>query len=68
MVIAALVAFSPIFIAIARTTPGHNWMSEGDSQSGGAAIWLMLFTLPIGAVIGIFGLVKLIRSFLSRKG
>jgi hypothetical protein len=62
MIIGALVAFSPLAIAIANTAPGHNWMSEGDSQSGGAAIWLMMFTLPVGAIIGIYGLVKLIQS------
>lgn len=62
MLIGAGVAFSPLAIAIANTTPGHNWMSEGDSQSGGAAIWLMMFTLPVGAIIGIYGLVKLIQS------
>ena len=62
MVIGALVAFSPLAIAMANTAPGHNWMSEGDSQSGGAAIWLMMFTLPVGAIIGIYGLVKLIQS------
>ena len=66
MVIGALVAFSPLAIAMANTAPGHNWMSEGDSQSGGAAIWLMMFTLPVGAIIGIYGLVKLIQS--SRQG
>ena len=65
MIIGALVAFSPVAMAMANTAPGHNWMSEGDSQSGGAAIWLMMFTLPVGAIIGIYGLVKLIQS--SRK-
>ena len=67
MVIGAVLAFFPILMAILNTAPGHNWMSEGDSQSGGAYIWLMLFTLPIGSTIGIFGLVKLIQARNSRR-
>jgi hypothetical protein len=66
MALGALVAFSPIFIAISKTSPGSNWMSEGDSNSGGAYLWLLMFTLPIGGVIGIYGLVKLLQGRSSK--
>ncbi len=67
IVIGAVVAFFPILIAILNTAPGHNWMSEGDPQSGGTAIWLMIFTLPIGGLIGLIGLVKLIQASASQQ-
>jgi hypothetical protein len=67
MVTGAVVAFFPILIAILNTAPGHNWMSEGDSQSGGSAIWLMLFTLPLGSIFGIVGLVKLVMALSSKR-
>ena len=56
---AALIAFSPIGLAAISTSPGHNLWSEGDSQSGGSAIWAMLVTVPIGLIVGIIGLVQL---------
>ena len=62
MIIGAVVAFFPVVIAIANTAPGHNWMSEGDEQSGGTALWFFMFTFPLGGIIGIFGLVKFIQA------
>jgi TRAP-type C4-dicarboxylate transport system permease small subunit len=58
--------FSPLFIAWATTAPGHNMWSEGDSQSGGSAIWGMLLTLPVGFCIIVTGAVIGIIN-LSRK-
>jgi hypothetical protein len=52
-----LFAFIPIVFAFLATAPGHNMWSEGDSQSGGTYIWGMLFTLPIGFVGFIVGIV-----------
>jgi len=51
-------AFSPLLIAALSTQPGHNMWSEGDSASGGAAIWLMIFTLPVGGALGLVGLIR----------
>ncbi|MEY2915577.1 MAG: hypothetical protein RL454_506 [Actinomycetota bacterium] len=52
-----LFAFLPIVFAFLATAPGHNMWSEGDSQSGGTYIWGMMFTLPIGFVAFIVGIV-----------
>jgi hypothetical protein len=60
MLASGLFTFSPLAIAALNTQPGHNMWSEGDSGSGGSAIWLMLFTLPLGFMGGVTGLVLLI--------
>jgi hypothetical protein len=62
LIAGAVVAFSPLAMAFLSTAPGHNWMSEGDSQSGGSYIWGMLITLPVGFVIGVVGLVKIVNA------
>ncbi|MDE2592173.1 MAG: hypothetical protein KGL41_04895 [Actinomycetales bacterium] len=52
-----VVAFFPLWIARANTAPGHNWMSEGDPASGGAAIWGLMITVPMGGLVGLLGLI-----------
>ncbi len=48
------VGFSPILIARLTTPPGENWLSE--ASGGGSAIWLMIYSLPFGFIIGVVGL------------
>ncbi|CAB4929509.1 unannotated protein [freshwater metagenome] len=50
-----LVMIAPVLIAVATTPPGHNMFSEGDSQSGGSAIWLVLLTFPLGGAAALTG-------------
>ena len=57
MVVGGLVMFSPLFIAWIETAPGANMWSESDPNSGGAALWLFIFTLPLGLLIGLVGLI-----------
>jgi hypothetical protein len=68
-VIGVLIGFSPLILAIVQTAPGHNPFSEGDMGSGGASLWLMIATLPIGAGVIFVGLltlfVGLLITFLS---
>jgi hypothetical protein len=51
-----LFALVPIAIAILATPIGGNIFSTG-GDGGGAALFLLIFTLPVGAVISIVGLV-----------
>ena len=59
----ALVTVLPIFGVLGSTSSGANPFSEGDSSSGGSAIWLMIFTVPFGVAI----LVSSIRFARSAK-
>jgi len=49
-------ALFPIVVAILSTGVGGNPLSTG-GNGGGAALFLLLITLPVGAVISIVGLV-----------
>jgi hypothetical protein len=50
-------AFSPFFLAvIAAAASGGNPLSEGGGGTG-AVMWLMILTLPLGAVVSVVGLV-----------
>jgi hypothetical protein len=51
-----LLALSPIAIAILTTPIGGNMFSTG-GDGGGTALFLLLVTLPIGAVASIIGLI-----------
>jgi cytochrome bd-type quinol oxidase subunit 2 len=51
-----LITFSPLLIAFLSTPPGGNMFSEGGG-GGGSAIWLMIFTLPIGSATALTGVV-----------
>lgn len=67
MVLAVVIAFSPLAMAFLNTAPGHNMWSEGDSQSGGSAIWLMFATIPLGGILGIVGFVMLISGLMKKS-
>jgi hypothetical protein len=51
-----LFALFPIAMAMLATPIGGNMFSEG-GDGGGAALWYLIFTLPVGAIISITGLV-----------
>jgi len=51
-----LFALAPIAIAILATPIGGNMFSTG-GDGGGAALFFLIVTLPVGAVISIVGLV-----------
>ena len=53
-IVGVIVSISPLIIARATTPAGDNWMSEG--SGGGSAIWLMMFSVPVGFIIGVVGL------------
>ena len=63
----ALIAFFPMILAWFETAPGANMWSEGDSNSGGAALWLMMLTVPVGFVVGIVGLIMFISGSSKRN-
>ena len=67
LIVGFVVAFFPLALAFFSTAPGHNWMSEGDSQSGGSYIWAMLVSLPIGFVIGLVGFIRIIIKLVAPK-
>ena len=52
------VAFSPVFITFLRQLPRRNVFIDGPGAEA-TELWLMLFTLPLGTLIAIFGLVSL---------
>jgi cytochrome bd-type quinol oxidase subunit 2 len=55
--------FGPLLISFI-TTPGENMLSEGGG-GGGSAIWGMISTLPIGAVIALIGVIQLFPGVIS---
>ncbi|MDE2387150.1 MAG: hypothetical protein KGL77_05595 [Actinomycetales bacterium] len=61
----ALTVIAPLFYASATTSSSSNWLSEGDSSSGGSAIWLMILTVPLGIAI-IFAGIAVWRAGIAR--
>ena len=55
------IAFSPVFITFLRQLPRRNVFTDGPGAEA-TELWLMLFTLPLGTLIAIFGLVSLFDS------
>ena len=51
-----LLALSPIAIALLATPIGGNMFSTS-GDGGGAALFLLIFSLPIGLVVSVVGLV-----------
>jgi len=51
-----LFALSPIALAILATPIGGNVFSTG-GDGGGAALFLMMLTLPIGGIVSVLGIV-----------
>jgi TRAP-type C4-dicarboxylate transport system permease small subunit len=66
LVVGLLIIPSPIFLAWLSTAPGSNMWSEGDPNSGGAAIWLMFLTIPFGGLIALVGLILFLTG-LAKK-
>lgn len=55
-VLGAFTIIAPLFYASATTSSNSNWLSEGDSSSGGSAIWLMILAVPLGIAMIFVGL------------
>lgn len=51
-----LFALAPIFLAVLATPAGGNIFSTG-GDGGGAALFLLIFTLPLGAATFLVGLI-----------
>lgn len=50
------IAFSPIFAVFIRQLPERNLLLDGPDANS-VELWLLMFTLPIGSLLAIFGLV-----------
>lgn len=61
-----LFAIFPVIFAFLSTAAGHNMYNESDSSSGGAGLWALMFTIPVGAVIvligAIMGFVRMVKN------
>lgn len=55
-------AFFPLIFTMVSTAPGSNMWDESDPNSGGAGLWALMVTLPIGFVAGLIGLVMYISG------
>ena len=58
-----VVGFLPLIIASANTPAGGNMYDE---SGAGAAIWLLMFSVPFGVVIGIVG-IAIFRAGVAAK-
>ena len=56
LIAGVLIGLSPIAIAFFSSLGGNMY----DETGGGAALWLLFMTLPLGFLIGIVGLILLI--------
>lgn len=50
-------AFFPLIVAMVTTAAGSNMWNESDPNSGGAGLWALIVTLPIGFIVGLIGLI-----------
>ena len=63
----ALFAFGPLLLALLLGGLSGDFESAFNEGDGfGAFIWLMIVTLPLGAIIAIVGLVLLVVSLIRR--
>ena len=58
------VVFSPLIIASANAGPGGNMYDE---SGAGAAIWLMIFSVPFGIIIGGIGIAIFAKASSASK-
>ena len=58
-----VIIFLPLIIAQLSTPPGGNPLDE---SAGGAAIWLMMFSVPAGILVAYFGY-KVYRANVGRQ-
>ena len=65
----AVFAFSPILLALILGGLSGDSQSAFDEGEGyGGLVWLMFYTLPLGAIIVLVGLVLLVVSLIRRRG
>lgn len=57
LLLGAAIAVSPVFAAFFRQLPYRNLFLDGPDANS-LELWLLMFTLPIGGVIAIIGLVQ----------
>lgn len=60
LILGSLFAISPIFLASISTPSGGNMYDE--SSGGGAALWFLMVTIPVGGIVALIGLGMLIVS------
>jgi hypothetical protein len=57
MSVGVAIAFSPVFAAFVRQLPYRNLFLDGPDANS-LELWYLMFTLPIGTLVAIFGLVR----------
>jgi predicted histidine transporter YuiF (NhaC family) len=57
MSVGVAIAFSPVFAAFVRQLPNRNLFLDGPDANS-LELWYLMFTLPIGTLVAIFGLVQ----------
>ena len=65
LILGLLFAFSPVFLASTSTPAGGNMYDE--SSGGGAALWLLMATIPLGGFVALIGLVIMIGNKSKKK-
>ena len=62
-------AFSPILLAlILGALSGDSDSAFNEGEGFGGLIWLMFYTVPLGAIVVLVGLVLLVVSLIRRRG
>ena len=57
----------PLIVALIEgVVSGYSPFSEGSGS--GAVLWLLVFTLPIGFIISVIGVVLLVSGFVRYRG
>ena len=65
----ALFAFAPILLAlILGALSGDSDSAFNEGEGFGGLIWLMFYTVPLGAIVVLVGLVLLVVSLIRRRG
>lgn len=49
-------AIFPLFVAMFTTAAGSNMWNESDPNSGGAGLWALIVTVPIGFFVVLIGM------------
>ena len=65
----ALFAFGPLLLAlILGALSGDSQSAFNEGEGYGGLIWLMFYTVPLGAITVLVGLVLLVVSLIRRRG
>lgn len=65
----AIFAFGPLLLAqILGALSGDPDSAFDEGEGYGGLVWLMFYTLPLGAIIVLVGLVLLVVSLIRRRG